>query len=278
MFGESPLTVALRSGVLVALVLTTASLMGAKRSNGPEVVDVFAAIEKGQIAVEFIPRDSKQCRLLIENKTDKPLGVALPAAFAGVPVLAQGFDWPPGGNNGQQQQAPQQVGGGIFGQNGNQGNQNQGNQNMFNVPNQQGNQQNPFQIFNIPPEKVAKLKFKTVCLEHGKPEPRPKFKYELRPLAKVTDKAGVREICSMLGQGKIDQRTAQLAAWHLNNGLSWKKLAGMREKAAIGTTPRYTGEELKAGKKAAKEALEEAKRRKPPAASKPSKKAPTSGG
>lgn len=275
MFGERTLTVALRSGVLVALVLTTASLMGAKRSNAPEVVDVFAAIEKGQIAVQFIPRDSKQCRLLIENKTDKPLGVALPAAFAGVPVLAQDFGWPPdGNNNNKQQQAPQRVGSGILGQNGNQGNQNQGNQNLFNVPNQRGNQQNPFQVFNIPPEKVAKLKFKTVCLEHGKPEPAPRFKYELRPLAKVTDKAGVREICSMLGQGKVNQRTAQLAAWHLNNGLSWEKLAGMREKASIGTTPRYTSEELEAGKRAAKEALAEAERRKPPT---PSGQASTAG-
>ncbi len=268
MFGKSPLKVALRSGVLLALVLTATSLLAIDRHKGPEVVDVFDAIEKGQIAVEFIPRDSKQCRLLIENKTDKPLSVALPAACAG--VLAQDFGWPPGNDNQQQRQAPQPLGMGpnIMGQNG--GQQDQG---FFNVPGQQQRQQQPpHQFFNIPPEKVAKLKFKTVCLEHGKPEPKPKFRYELKRLDEVTKKPGVREICLMLGEGKINQRTAQLAAWHLNNDMSWKKLADIREKMAIGTAPRYTAKELAAGKKAAKKALEVAKKRKP------SKKASTSGG
>ena len=46
-------------------------------------------MEKGQIAVKLIPKDSTQCRVLIENKTDKPLTVKLPETFAGVPVLAQ---------------------------------------------------------------------------------------------------------------------------------------------------------------------------------------------
>ena len=54
-----------------------------------QTVEMFAAIEKGDIAVKLIPKDSTQCRVLIENKTDKPLNVKLPEAFAGVPVLAQ---------------------------------------------------------------------------------------------------------------------------------------------------------------------------------------------
>ena len=58
-----------------------------------QTVEMFAAIEKGDIAVKLIPKDSTQCRILIENKTDKPLNVKLPAAFAGVPVLAQAGGW-----------------------------------------------------------------------------------------------------------------------------------------------------------------------------------------
>ena len=54
-----------------------------------QTVEMFAAIEKGDIAVKLIPKDSTQCQVLIENKTDKPLNVKLPEAFAGVPVLAQ---------------------------------------------------------------------------------------------------------------------------------------------------------------------------------------------
>ena len=60
----------------------------------------------------------------------------------------------------------------------------------------------------------------------------------------------------MLGRGQINQRTAQLAAWHLNNDLSWKKLAGMQEKAALGTVARYTDKELQAAKKGAESAAE----------------------
>ena len=54
-----------------------------------EEIDLFAGIAQQQLEVRLIPRDDLQCRLLITNKTDKPLSVKLPAAFAGVPVLAQ---------------------------------------------------------------------------------------------------------------------------------------------------------------------------------------------
>ena len=52
-------------------------------------VELFAGIEQQQLEVQLIPRDASQCRLLISNKTDQPLSVKLPEAFAGVPVLAQ---------------------------------------------------------------------------------------------------------------------------------------------------------------------------------------------
>ncbi len=61
----------------------------------PAVVDeavqtqMFAAMEAGQIDVKFIPLGPEKANLLIKNLTEKPLNVQLPAAFAGVPVLAQ---------------------------------------------------------------------------------------------------------------------------------------------------------------------------------------------
>ncbi len=54
-----------------------------------KTVEMFEAIQNGDIAVQLIPKDSTQCRVLIENKTDQPLNVKLPEAFAGVPALAQ---------------------------------------------------------------------------------------------------------------------------------------------------------------------------------------------
>ena len=54
-----------------------------------ETVEMFAAIEKGDIAVKVVPKDSTLCSIRIENKTDRPLNVRLPEAFAAMPVLAQ---------------------------------------------------------------------------------------------------------------------------------------------------------------------------------------------
>ena len=64
---------------------------------------MFAAIEKGDISVKLIPKDSTESQVLIKNETDKPLNVKLPDAFAGVPVLAQqgGFGGGGGGNHQQ---------------------------------------------------------------------------------------------------------------------------------------------------------------------------------
>ena len=65
-------------------------------------VELFAGIEQRKLEVKLIPRDDMQCRLLISNKTDKPLSVKLPDSFAGVPVLAQVGAM--GGNSGAGQQ------------------------------------------------------------------------------------------------------------------------------------------------------------------------------
>ena len=86
-------------GSLLALLLLATTLMAAEGRGRPakigpvvpnaESVDMFAAIEKGDIEVKLIPKDSTECRVTIKNKTKKPLNVKLPEAFAGVPVLGQ---------------------------------------------------------------------------------------------------------------------------------------------------------------------------------------------
>lgn len=239
------------AAVLLLVPPTLLAAEPAKRPRGKqqlpaEVVEVFAGIEQGQLEVRFIPRDAAKARLLITNKTNKPLSVRLPAAFAGVPVLAQFQDF-------QQNNAPQILGSGP-----NQGPFAPG---QMNIPGQGQNMQNPFQgfQFNIPPEKVGKLKLATVCLEHGKPNPGPRVAYQIKPIGSVTQKAGVAELCAMLARGEVPQRAAQLAAWHLNNEIGWQELGKMRQKAAFGTRPRYSEKEISAAKKAAEKAVELAK-------------------
>jgi hypothetical protein len=195
-----------RSALVAGLLVLSATLGAAERReankpanvNDVAAVDLFDALEANDIEVKLIPRDATQAQMLVTNKTKKPLTVRLPAAFAGVPVLAQrgggggGFGGGGGGGGGGQNQA---MGGGMM---------------------------------NIAPEKVAKLKFSTVCLEHGKKDPRPGIPYEIRPLETVTTQPGVKELLASLGSKGLTQRAAQAAAWHLANGMSWRELANKR--------------------------------------------------
>jgi hypothetical protein len=231
-------------GVGAALLLLAATAAAAEGRGKigqydpqAQTVEMFAGIKQGDIAVKLIPKDSTQCNLLIENKTDKPLNVKLPDVFAGVPVLAQAGAQPrarSGGTGGRS--TTQSVSGGTGGGG----------------------------MFNVPPEKVGQLKLPTVCLEHGKGEPRAAVPYQIEPLEKVTTKPGVRELCQMLGNGRIDQRAAQAAAWHLNGGMSWQELAAKRIRHANGTSePYFTQAEMQAAMQVAATALKQADQQKP---------------
>ena len=206
-----------------------------------QTVEMFAAIKKGDIAVKLIPKDSTQCKVLIENKTNKPLNVKLPEAFAGVPALAQ---IGAGGrstrsNSGNNNNQNQSMGGGMGGMGGG---------GMGGMGG--GGMGGGGGFFNVPPEKVGKLDVTTVCLEHGKGEPRAAIPYEIKPLESCTSKPGVRELCELLGSGQVNQRAAQVAAWHLNNGMSWQELAAKQIRHANGTSqPYFTAEEMQRGMK-----------------------------
>jgi len=95
---------------------------------------MFAAIEKGDIAVQLSFKDATQGRIRIENKTDKPLNVKLPDAFAGVPVLAQAG----GGGGGHSSSSSSKKG---------------GNQSMGGG----GGMGGGMGMFNVAPEKVGQI-------------------------------------------------------------------------------------------------------------------------
>ena len=67
----------------------------------PAVLDLFAGIDDGKIEAIVIPRDSKRVTLQLKNKSDQPITIRLPEAFAAVPVQAQFAGGGPfGGGNG----------------------------------------------------------------------------------------------------------------------------------------------------------------------------------
>ena len=84
------------AALAVAIGLWASPVRAADRSDAKgsdkeavKTVELFAAMEAGDIDVKLIPKDSKQSTVLIENKLDMPLRIKLPDAFAGVHVLGQ---------------------------------------------------------------------------------------------------------------------------------------------------------------------------------------------
>jgi hypothetical protein len=234
----------------IALMLIPAFLIAAEGrvpksgtdNANQETVEMFSAIEKGQITVKLIPKDSTQSRILIENKTDKPLSVKLPETFGAVPVLAQRA----GG-----------VGGGVGGGGRTGSTSGGGNQSMGGGMGGGGMGGGGMGMFNVAPEKVGQLRVSTVCLEHGKGEPNERIPYEIKPLESVTSKPAVVELCRTLGMGQINQRAAQAAAWFLNNDMTWQELAAKRYRHANGSWGEsyFSTQEIQAGMQLSKAAL-----------------------
>lgn len=217
----------------------------AAENNAAEHVELFAAIKAGDIEVKLVPKDSTTGVAMITNKTKKPLKIQLPAAFAGVPALGQfggGVGGGIGGNSNNNQN--QSFGGGMMGMGGmgmGMGGFGGGGMGGF---------------FNVGPEKVGKIKFAAVCLEHGKADPNPRVAYEIKPIDSYTDKPEVIAVVQMLARGEIDQRSAQAAAWHLENGMSWQELAAkVGAKHLNGTVePYFTPSQMELAMRITKEA------------------------
>jgi hypothetical protein len=199
------------------------------KANKPETVHLFDGIKDGRLEVKFITLDSRKANLLIHNTTKQPLSVDLPDAFAGVPVLAQfgggggGQFGGGGGGLGGGGGGGQSVGGGGGGLGGGGGGFGGGG----------GGQ------FNVPAERVGKLQVKTVCLEHGKPEPRAAMSYSIVPIEEFSQDAELQELLTLVGTGSFSPGAEQAAAWHISNKMSWEELANKRIQRANGTSQRY---------------------------------------
>lgn len=276
-------------GLLAIGILLTPCAGLAEEQPTPETVQFFEAMAGGQISVKVIAKSSCEANVMVTNTSGKPLSVKMPEALAARPVLAQfgqQFGQPPRGNNNfppaanaPDNKTPQTIGMGfpqLFGPNNmmqqNNFMQNNRMQNNPLFPNNRQNGRNnnmfPPGLFNIAPEQTVKLEATAVCLNHGNPNPRAAIPYEIKPLADVTDKPGVAQVCALLSDPKTDRTQVQLAAWNLANDMSWDKIRAIRYRSMAGFQPRYTEKTLEASKKIAEKALkdaEEAKKANSPA-------------
>jgi hypothetical protein len=201
-------------------------------------VEFFAALDSGDLEIDFIPRDVKEATVIFRNVTDKPMQVKLPETFGALPVLAQGF----GGGMGGGGMGGGGMGGGGMGGMGGGGGQGMGGGmgggGMGGGGMGGGGMGGGGGMFRVEADKPRKLSAATVCLEEGKPDPNPRMKYRIVRLEEVNPSPEVAEVCKALGYGRIAQTTAQAAAWHLANGLSWDKLSTLPR-----VVSKYTGVE-----------------------------------
>lgn len=216
-------------------------------------IDVFEGIEKGVLDVKMIPKDAMGGNMLIENKGDKPLNVDFPAAFIGKQVLKQ-FGGGGGGGRGQQggfggggQQGGQQGGGQQQG--GGAGGGQQGGGGGFGGGGQQGGGGGGGGFFSVPADKVVRVTYRSVCLEHGKPEPNSLMTYRIGKVEEISSDPVLMETLKMVSNGQLDPQAGQAATWHLTDKMSWDQLAA-KSIPHIGrpSTPYFSTETLSRAK------------------------------
>ncbi len=194
-----------------------------------ERIELFEGIESEALSVKMVAKSSLGGHLLMENKTDQPLTVEMPESIVGVHVLGQ-FDSDTGGSGGGG--GGQSTGGGAGGGGG------LGSGGLGGGGAGQG-------FFSIPPEKTVLVPYKAVCLEHGKPEPRPSMTYKLVKTEEFTQDPALQELLKLVARKQIPSSVAQAAAWHLSNEMSWEELSRLKyDRIGVPDTPQFTYRQL----------------------------------
>ncbi len=241
-------------GLLVSMGLDAFAAGTKTKPEEAQRVELFKAVKDGLVDVKLTPKNSLECTISVTNKGAQPLMVDMPRTFAGVPVLAQppgagmfgeggmmgdmggmGGGGRRGGGSGGGGGGNQSVGGGMGGGGGGMGGMGGGGGGGW----------------FIPPEKTVRDKVRTVCLEHGKKEPRPALNYTMVPLASYTKNKTTHVLCSMLSDQSVDQLAVQAAVWNQENSIPFNELAAKTVKKAGGTIPRvfFTRSQIVVGEK-----------------------------
>lgn len=220
---------------------------------GLETVELFDAIDGKQIEATVIAKNAYHANLFLTNSTDRALSVKMPHAVVAVHVLKQFFPQGagngfPGGSltgngagNSSSSGQGQAVGGGTQG-------------GSTGLGNGQG-------FFSIPSGKVVQVPLKTLCLDHGKPDPRAQMSYRLVKLEDYTSDETLRELLKVYGTEEVDQQTGQAAAWHVANKLSWDNLAAKASgrKFALDRSAYFTSRQIKDAQALVKKAADRAR-------------------
>jgi hypothetical protein len=214
--------------------------LAADSAKEPAAVDMFDAIDQGVVDVKFIARDSQRGRLVMTNKTNQPVDVVVPDAFAGVPVVMHQFGGGGmgGGGGGGGQQSVGGGGGGGRGGGGRGGGGRGGG----------GGGRGGGGRFNIAPEAVTRVDVPLVCLDHGLKDPSTSKPYEVRPIEDVVSDPAVISVVAAYSNGDLDADATQAAIWHLNSEVSWQDLSAKLTGTVrnVVRDPYFSADEIKA--------------------------------
>jgi hypothetical protein len=202
----------------VAAPLSLARGEGVPSPTTVESVDMFDAMKSGSIDATFVAKNSKRGRIIMQNKTDKPLSVDIPDAFIGVPLAQMGgMGGGMGGMGGGMMGGGQQnVGGGGGG--GGRGGGGRGGGGGGRGGGGRGG-------FSIPPEKTIRVDVPLLCLDHGKREPSSSKPYAILPIENVIKDPAVIEVVAAYANGDLPTGAAQAAVWHMNSEVSFQELS-----------------------------------------------------
>jgi hypothetical protein len=216
-----------------------------------ERMNVFEGIEQGTLEVKMVPKDALGGNLFIENKGDKPVNVEFPAAFIGKQVLKQfgggglgggglgGGGGRGGGGAGGAGGGAQTQGGGLGGGGGGLGGGGFGGGGMGGGGGGGG-------FFSVPPERIVRVPYRSVCLEHGKPDPSPGMTYQIAKVEEFSEDPVLKEVLTQVANGQLEAQSAQAAAWHITDKMSWEQLAAksIPHLGGRAPTPYFSAEQL----------------------------------
>ena len=255
---------------------------GVKKAE-TKTVEMFQAMDQGLLTVDFIGKDAKEANLIFKNKGDEPLNVLLPATFGAVPVLAQGMMGMGGMGGGGMggggmggmggggmggMMGGGGMGGGGQGMGGGMGGGGMGGMGGGGMGGMGGGGMGGMGgggmggMMRVDKDVPRKMTVATLCLNHGKADPNPRMKYKVVRLAEVNDSPVIEEFCKALATGKVSQNTAQAAAWHVANGLTWEELVHKPRVISqyTGVEMFFTGFEVQAAMRLTAAATQEAER------------------
>jgi hypothetical protein len=209
----------------------------AAEPNEPVELQLFSAIDNGQITMAVVPHNFSVMTVRVRNNTPTDIRVELPKTFAAIPTARwqtqqmlqqQGVTESMASRYAANQGGSQGLGGSLAGPWGNGSPPANASRPNANLPNDPVQAQDQPQFWLIGAKRQFQFQVPCFCLEFGKPDPNRRIPYRFCRVDQLNEKPAIQELLEKFGQGNVDQWVAQLAAWHIASDTPWQVLAQVK--------------------------------------------------